>query len=111
MPVEPVIPHKSNDAKLTLREEFITFANAYDLIRPEDIDKKSNELRLTGVALGDAVEDLAKAFDVDLQFCVGFGTGNCSVMASETKGAVQKLKKRHLMHKDAHVITTFFIIH
>lgn len=89
--------HKNEHKSTIIREDFVTFANAYDLIRPEDLEKpKSNESRLTGIALAHIVEDLAKKFDLDLQSCVGFGTDNCSVMASETKGAVQELQKRAL---------------
>ncbi|XP_046411069.1 uncharacterized protein LOC124175156 [Neodiprion fabricii] len=71
-----------------LREDFITFCNAYVIIRPEDA---SEELRLTGIALAHIVEDLCKRFNVDLTKCVGIGTDSCSVMTSETKGAIQEL--------------------
>ena len=64
-----------------LREDFITFVNAYDMIREEDIKSEGGERRLTGVALGHIVEDIAKNFDLDLKFCVGFGVDSCSVMA------------------------------
>lgn len=79
-----------------LKEEFITFVNAYEMIREEDIVSERGERRLTGIALGHIVEDLAKNFDLDLKYCVGFGVDSCSVMASETKGAIQELKKTAL---------------
>jgi len=52
------------------------------------------ERRLTGVELSRIVEDLCFKFDIDLAWCVGIGTDSCSVMASETKGAVHELSKQ-----------------
>jgi len=43
--------------------------------------------------LGHVVVDIAKECGLDLQRCVGAGTDNCLVMTSETKGAVQEIKK------------------
>lgn len=63
------------------------------MIRQEYIEHEGRESLLTGVALGHVVEDILQSFDVDIQFCVGFGVDSCSVIASETKGAVQELKK------------------
>ncbi|KAJ8879829.1 hypothetical protein PR048_020446 [Dryococelus australis] len=60
-----------------LREDLITFVSAYDTIRDKDI-KSEEERRLSGVALGHIVEDIAKNFDFDLKFCVGFGVDSCS---------------------------------
>lgn len=80
--------------RATIREDFLTFVDAYDNIRDEDTEKERGERRLTGVALAHIVEDIARNFDLDLDFCVGFGTDNCSVMASEVMGAVQELKKK-----------------
>ncbi|KAJ8870739.1 hypothetical protein PR048_027038 [Dryococelus australis] len=75
------------------REDFITFLNAYNMIQEEDIKSKGGERRLSGIALGHIIEDIAKNFDLVLKFCVRFGIDSCSVMASETKGAIQELKK------------------
>ncbi|KAL4107537.1 hypothetical protein QTP88_017869 [Uroleucon formosanum] len=49
---------------------------------------------LTGVELSRIVEELCFKFDIDLAWCVGIGTDSCSVMASETKGAVHELSKK-----------------
>ncbi|KAJ8969757.1 hypothetical protein NQ314_001594 [Rhamnusium bicolor] len=40
------------------------------------------------------VEDLCHKFNIDLTWCVGIGTDSCSVMASDTKGAVYELSKK-----------------
>lgn len=74
-----------------IREDFLTFLDAYDSIREDD--EESNERRLTGVALGHCVVDLLKHFSLPLENCVGIGTDNCSVMASDVKGAVQTIIK------------------
>lgn len=73
-----------------IREDFMTFCNAYETIRPADFN---GERRLTGVALAHIVEDLCTKFNIDLTNCVGIGTDSCSVMASDSKGAVQELIK------------------
>ncbi|KAF0754637.1 zinc finger MYM-type protein 1-like [Aphis craccivora] len=52
------------------------------------------ERRLTGVALSRRVKDVCFKFDIDLAWCVGIVTDSCSVMASETKGAVHELSKK-----------------
>lgn len=59
----------------------------------------TKELRLTGVALAKIVENVCYKFDIDLAFCVGIGTDSCSVMASDVKGAVQKLSKKAIHAK------------
>ncbi|XP_011687075.1 PREDICTED: 52 kDa repressor of the inhibitor of the protein kinase-like [Wasmannia auropunctata] len=74
-----------------IREDFLTFADIYDSIREEDI--KKNKRRFTGVALGHCMVDLLKKFELSLKNCVGIGTDNCSVMASDLKGAVQEIIK------------------
>jgi hypothetical protein len=79
-----------------IREDFVTFCNAYESIRAKDICKES---RLTGVALAHIVEDLCEKFNIDLLKCVGIGTDSCSVMASDTKGAVQELIKKAIYAK------------
>lgn len=73
-----------------IREDFITFCDAYEAIRPEDVQQ---ERRLTGVALAHIVIDLCDKFNLDLNYCVRVGTDSCSVMASEAKGAVQEIIK------------------
>ncbi|CAH0563160.1 unnamed protein product [Brassicogethes aeneus] len=65
--------------------------NAYDSIREDDVD--NNQKRLTGIALGHSVIDLLQKFKLPLENCVGIGTDNCSVMASDIKGAVQEIIK------------------
>ncbi|XP_043478496.1 52 kDa repressor of the inhibitor of the protein kinase-like [Leptopilina heterotoma] len=76
-----------------IREDFVCFCDAYNMVGCEEKDS-GKELRLTGVALAKIVESLCHQFDVDLSFCVGICTDNCSVMASEAKGAVQELIKK-----------------
>lgn len=79
-----------------IKEEFLTFCNAYEMIH---VDDANAERRLTGVALSRIVEDLCFKFDIDLAWCVGIGTDSCSVMASETKGAVHELSKKAINAK------------
>ncbi|CAH0546755.1 unnamed protein product [Brassicogethes aeneus] len=62
-------------------------------IRDTDIGN-SKDCRLTEVALAYIVEDLCNKFNIDLRWCVGIGTVSCSVMASDTKGAVHELSKK-----------------
>ena len=88
----------------TIREDFISFANAYNLIREEDIESEGGESRLTGVALCHVVEDLLKKCGLDLKFCVGFEVDSRSVYASEVKGAVHVLKKEAKMLNDDFVL-------
>lgn len=73
-----------------IREEFISFCNAYESLRSEDVSK---ERRLTGVAMAHIVIDLCVKYDLDLEDCVGIGTDSCWTMASEAVGAVQELIK------------------
>lgn len=79
-----------------IREDFLTFCNAYEMIHTENA---SAERRLTDVNLARIVEDLCFKFDIDLVWCVGIGTDSCSVMASETKGAVHELSKKAINAK------------
>ncbi|XP_037876693.2 52 kDa repressor of the inhibitor of the protein kinase [Bombyx mori] len=75
-----------------IKEHFVTFCDTYDALRREE-NKKDIEPRLTGVALAKIVQYLCTKFNLDLSWCVGIGTDSCSVMASDTKGAVQELMK------------------
>lgn len=75
-----------------IREDFITFANAYDAMLEDDISTQG-ERRLTGLALAHIVLDILSKFSVDLSKCVGVGTDNCSVMSSDVLGAVQEILK------------------
>ena len=76
-----------------IREDLVTFADAYQEIRPED-EKPGGERKLTGVAIAHIVEDLLQKFSVDPLNCVGVGTDSCYVLSSEVKGAVQELLKK-----------------
>ncbi|KAK3910159.1 52 kDa repressor of the inhibitor of the protein kinase [Frankliniella fusca] len=74
-------------------EKFLCYVDCYQAIRPTDISE-SGEKRLTGKALGHIVIDLFCKFNLDLKNrCVGVGTDNCAVMASEVKGAVAEIQK------------------
>lgn len=88
-----------------IREDFLTFCNAYEMIHCEDA---SAERRLTGVNLSRIVEDLCFKFNIDLAWFVGIGTDSCSVMASETKGAVHELSKKAINAKRVLHATTIF---
>jgi hypothetical protein len=46
-----------------IKEEFLTFCNAYEMIHVEDANA---ERRLTGVALSRIIEDFCFKFDIDL---------------------------------------------
>jgi len=56
------------------------------------IQKKNLEPKLNGEVLGDAVISLLQKFDLDLKYCVGILTDNCSVMVTLVRGAVQKIQ-------------------
>lgn len=57
-------------------------------------EKARAKRRLTEVALLCIQEDFFWGFDLELTWYVGISTGSCSVMASETKGAVHNLIKK-----------------
>ncbi|XP_063230714.1 52 kDa repressor of the inhibitor of the protein kinase-like [Bacillus rossius redtenbacheri] len=102
-----------------LREDFIGFVDAFqDLERVQvkdsgdlcseskTVEDKSHqitqikthmtgnkELSLTGKDLGGIVVRLLKGMGLPLQQCVGIGTDGCSVMLSETRGAVAEIQK------------------
>ncbi|XP_064214539.1 52 kDa repressor of the inhibitor of the protein kinase isoform X1 [Tribolium castaneum] len=76
-----------------IKEHFVTFCDTYDALRREENNSGDIEPRLTGVSLAKIVANLCTKFNVDITWCVGIGTDSCSVMASETKGAVQELTK------------------
>lgn len=48
---------------------------------------------LGNFCIGHVVVDLLDRFGLDRNKCVGIGTDNCSVMASDLKGAVAELRK------------------
>lgn len=74
------------------REDFLSFIDCYESIRSEDF--QGEEKRLSGKALAHIVIDFCRKHSLDLeQNCVGVGSDNCAVMASEVKGAVQEICK------------------
>lgn len=77
-----------------VREDFICFVDAYkeagELMG--SLDSEVNEVRLTGVALGQLTVSLMRKFGLSLPFCVGAGVDSCSVMASEAKGAIIEMR-------------------
>lgn len=81
----------------TIREDFVTFCDAYSSIPNASTEDK--EKRLTGEAIANIVENLLKGFDIDLNNCVGIGTDSCSTMASEVKGAAHILMKKAIHAK------------
>lgn len=70
----------------TCREDFVGFIDCYESIRTEDI--QGEEKRLFGIALAHIVIDFCNKHSLDFNQCVGVGTDNFSVMASEIKGAI-----------------------
>lgn len=59
-----------------IKEIFLCFCDAYEMLQFEETDTPDGikELRLTGIALANIVENLCYKFDIDLAFCVGIGT-------------------------------------
>ncbi|XP_026482791.1 52 kDa repressor of the inhibitor of the protein kinase-like [Ctenocephalides felis] len=76
-----------------IKEHFVTFCDTYDALKSEDNNLGDIEPRLTGKSLAKIVQNLCTKYNLDLSCCVGIGTDSCSVMASNTKGAVQELMK------------------
>lgn len=77
-----------------IREDLIQFIDAYDNITNlNDDDTKREEQRLTGEALGQIVLKLLQELSLDPNDCVGIGTDSCSVMSSESIGAVTEIQK------------------
>lgn len=78
-----------------IREDFVTFVDAYERVsQAGDLSNEARqEVRLTGEALGKLVVKLLTEFGLNLDLCVGIGTDNCAVMASQAKGAVAEIQK------------------
>lgn len=86
--VSECLPNGGRKVVWKVREDFVTFVDAYQEIRDEDIPEDTEERRLSGEALGHVVVDLLRVkLMLDLNKNVGTGTDNCSVMASILKGA------------------------
>lgn len=89
-----------------IKEHFVTFCDTYDALIREDNNSGDIEPRVTGVALAKIVENLCTKFNLDLSWCVGIRTDSYSVMASDTKGAVQELMKISIHAKRCPCATT-----
>jgi len=73
-------------------EQFIGFINCHDYVY-DKLTEDNVEPKLTGIVLGNAVVSIMKDMSLDLNNCVGIGTDGCSVMTSETRGAVAEIQK------------------
>jgi len=94
--------------EITIREDFVTFVDAFDearLIRlrsnNDELDddeeennescKKIEEISITGKMLRQIILNKLKEKGLNLNKCVGIGTDGCSVMTSEVCGAVAEI--------------------
>lgn len=73
-------------------EDFIGFLDVLSEMHNMSLSD-GNEYRSTGINLGKIVLEKIKKLNLDLKFCVGVGTDGCSVMVSETCGAVETVRK------------------
>lgn len=78
-----------------IREDFITFIDAYDAIQDKEGNENGVQLerKLTGEVLGKIVVNIVKELLLDVNNCVGIGTDSCSVMSSELVGAVCEIRR------------------
>ena len=74
-----------------IREDFITFIDAYNAIQ----DKEGNEngVQLERKLTGEIVVNIVKELLLDVNNCVGIWTDSCSVMSSELVGAVCEIRR------------------
>lgn len=103
--------------RITIREDFVTFVDAFDEARliqlrsynnklsdDEEVNidsslktyescKKIEEISITGKTLGQIVLNQLREMGLNLNKCVGIGTDGCSVMTSEVCGAVAEIIK------------------
>lgn len=80
-----------------VREDFIKFIDIHNKICSiDDNDKEDDslEIRSTGSNLGLVVLNTLKELNLDPKYCVGITTDGCSVMTSETRGAVVTVKTK-----------------
>lgn len=77
-----------------IHEDFLKFVDAYadpSTIAFHGDPDPLTERKLSGKTLGTIVLKIMKELNLDLNLCVGIGTDNCSVMASEVVGAVKEI--------------------
>lgn len=60
----------------------------------KNIDPMLEEVVLSGKTLGKIVVKILNELSLNIEKCVGIGTDGCSVMTSESKGAVQEIQKQ-----------------
>lgn len=78
-----------------IREDFVKFADCQKEISQLNKNNcESSEHRLTGENLGQIVKNCLKQLDFDPLNCVGVTTDGCSVMTSESCGAVATLQSK-----------------
>jgi len=92
--------HANEKNKPEIREDFITFIDAFASLSESgssclELEKRdaTAELSLTGKALGSIIVKEIKSTNLNLPNCVGVGTDGCTVMLSEV-GAVQEIQKQ-----------------
>lgn len=93
----------ASDGRKMIREDFVDFMDTYGALATQNAEAgipADVETVLTGKALGSLVVAKMKHYEFDFQFCVGIATDGCSVMVSETVGAVTTIKKeaKHAEH-------------
>lgn len=79
----------------TIREDFIQFIDLHDEIMKEDTinNEKLMEPKVTGSKLGKIVVKTLESLNLDLKNCIAITTDGCSMMVSETCGAVEEVLK------------------
>ena len=82
--------------KSIVREDFLDFMDTYRTLGNDDSrggTSPDQEICLTGENLGYLVLAKMKMFSLDLRSCVGIATDGCSVMISNSRGAVNAIKR------------------
>ncbi|KAJ8674568.1 hypothetical protein QAD02_005830 [Eretmocerus hayati] len=79
----------------TVHEDFVKFVDLFEAARKLNPPgtKTNAELKITGSCLGSIVIQTLKDLGLDPEKCVGITTDGCSVMISETCGAVSVIKQ------------------
>jgi len=81
-----IIRYKFNQQ---IREDFISFIDVHEVL----FTNKSQEPKITGSLLGQAVIALMQNKNLNISNCVGICTDTCNLMVGEQKGAVNEILK------------------
>ncbi|KAJ8685877.1 hypothetical protein QAD02_021670 [Eretmocerus hayati] len=78
-----------------IHEDFVKFVDLFEAARKLNPSgtKMTEEMKITGSCLGKIVLQTLKDLGLDPEKCVGITTDGCSVMISETCGAVSVIKE------------------